>query len=622
MDGITVKVTGILANPPANTDFPIKAILSYVTLKNLVPMNDWRVIWDNNYCFVQLRDNASPNQFDQLLSGFTDNHLKAGTPGLDLLLQPLKQVHYDSRLGNFTGHTFSKDLILALSLIGLFLLVIACVNFINLTTAQAVKRAREVGVRKTLGGNRGQLVMQFLGETSITTFLALGSSLLLTTTCLSLINGLLDVQLSASQLFSAKMMFGVFATFVFVSFLSGFYPALVLSGFRPINVLKGAVLTGQQKGTLFRRGLVVFQFAIAQMLIIGTLVVASQMDYFKNSDLGFKKDAVLMARFPNDSLGLTKMDYLRNELHKIAGVKEVSFSASPVAGGGWATDLRLPANISNVADEVVVMKPADTSYFTIFGLQLVAGRRYFASDTVRELVVNEAVVRGLHIRDPKDAIGKIVNIDRKLSPIVGVVKDFHSNSLRDPIDPVVLTTMKWRYGMVNVKIDLKQATAITADMERIWNKSFPESTFEYGFLDQFIANYYTQENQLSQLYKIFSGLAIFISCLGLFGLISFMAVQRRKEIGIRKVLGAPVHQMILLLSKEFALLIVIAFLIATPVAWYFMHQWLQQYTFRIGMGAGFFIATILCSLCIAWLTVGYTAIKAARANPVNSLRTE
>jgi ABC-type antimicrobial peptide transport system permease subunit len=478
MDGITVKVTGILDNPPVNTDFPITAILSYATLDKLTQMNDWGSISDPNYCFVQLQDNASPARFDHLLTGFTDRHIRAINPGYDLVLQPLKEIHYDSRLGNFTGRTF-------------------------------------------------------------------------------------------------------------------------------------------------RRSLVVFQFVIAQMLIIGTLVVASQMDYFRNADLGLKKDAIITARFPNDSLGLTKMDHLRNELYKTTGIIDVSFSKFAPAGiNGWYTDLRLPANKTPVPEEVVEMKPADTSYFNVYGLQLLAGRRYFSSDTMRELVVNEAVLRGLHIRDPKDAIGRIVNVAGRLSPIVGVVKDFHTNSLRDPINYVVLTTMRNDYSLVNVKIDLNNAKSVIANMESLWNKNFPDYVFEYSFIDQDIAKYYKQENQLSQIYKIFAGIAIFISCLGLFGLISFMAVQRKKEIGIRKVLGAPVRHIVVMLSKEFALLIVIAFLISAPIAWYFMQQWLQQYTYRITLGTEFFIATILSSLCIAWLTVGYTAIKAARANPVNSLRTE
>jgi len=231
-------------------------------------------------------------------------------------------------------------------------------------------------------------------------------------------------------------------------------------------------------------------------------------------------------------------------------------------------------------------------------------------------------VRNLGFRKPQDIIGEMVNVDGKTCPVVGVVKDFHVNSLRDPINPVVMTTIRNGYGLANIQMNMSKAKVVIATMEKIWNKNFPDYVFEYNFLDKSIADYYKQENQLSQLYKIFSGLAIFISCLGLYGLISFMAVQRRKEIGIRKVLGAPVKSIVLMLSKEFSMLIILAFVIASPIAWYLMHQWLQQYTYRIMIGIWFFAATILCSLFIAWITVGYTAIKAALANPVKSLRTE
>lgn len=390
-----------------------------------------------------------------------------------------------------------------------------------------------------------------------------------------------------------------------------------------MSVLKGALTSDNKKGVFFRRGLVVFQFVIAQALIIGTLVVASQMDYFRNADMGFRKHAVINAGFPGDSLSRTKVDLLRNELNKIPGIENVSFSTfAPSAGGGWYTDLRINNNNSDRPDMIVAMKPADTSFFRLYNLLIVAGRIYFPSDTMREFVVNETVVRKLGIQKPQSAIGKLINVNGKTFPIVGVVKDFHVNSLRDPVDAVVLTTMKDQYGLANIKIDLTKAKTVIASMENIWNKNFPDFVFEYNFLDQSIADYYKQENRLSQLYKIFSGIAIFISCLGLYGLISFMAIQRKKEIGIRKILGAPVRDIVIMLSKEFTILITIAFLIASPIAWYFMHQWLQQYTYRIMMGLWFFVVTILCSLCIAWLTVGYTAIKAAVANPVKSLRTE
>jgi len=310
-------------------------------------------------------------------------------------------------------------------------------------------------------------------------------------------------------------------------------------------------------------------------------------------------------------------------LYKIPGIEDVSLSTfSPAAGGGWYTDLRLPSNHTNSPDMIVTMKPADTSYFGLYGLQLVAGRIYYPSDTMREFVVNETVIRKLGIPKPQSAIGKLINVNGQIFPIVGVVRDFHVNSLRDPIDPTVLTTMRGAYGLVNVKISLDKAKAIIAAMQKTWDRNFPDFVFEYSFLDKSIEEYYRQENQLSQLYKIFSGIAIFISCLGLYGLIAFMAARRRKEIGIRKVLGAPVSNIVIMLSKEFTFLIALAFLIASPIAWYFMHQWLQQYTYRIPIAAWFFIATIFGSLCIAWLTVGYTAIRAAVANPVKSLRTE
>src|SRR4030095_4176083 len=430
---LPIKVTGILNNPPSNTDFPLGVVLSYATLVKNVDMNNWGNISDQNYCFVQLPANYSQEQFNKLLIRFVDNHIKPVNPNYDLILQPLNEIHYDERLGNFNGRTFSKDLILALSLIGLFLLIIACVNFINLTTAQAINRAREVGVRKVLGGNRAQLMLQFLGESGITSFLALIGSIIIVFICLPFLNSLLEIHLSISVLYSAKLILIMFCTLLLVTFLSGFYPALVLSGFNPVNVLKSGVSADNKKGILFRRGLVVFQFVIAQALIIGTLVVASQMDYFRTADMGFNKEAVINAGIPDDSLSRTKIDLLQNELYKVPGIENISFSMfAPTGGGGWYTDLRTINNKSNSPDMIVSMKGADTSFFRLYNLQLVAGRIYFPSDTMREFVVNETVIRNLGIQNPQKAIGKLINVNGRTFPIVGVVKDFHVNSLRDP----------------------------------------------------------------------------------------------------------------------------------------------------------------------------------------------
>lgn len=620
--GTSMKVTGILNNPPANTDFPLSVVVSYATLVKSLNPHDWQSISDNNYCFVQLNKGASVNQFQHMLDRFTDKHIKAVNPGYFLSLQPLNDIHYDGRYGNFTGRTFSKDLVLALSIIGIFLLVIACVNFINVTTAQAINRAREVGVRKVLGSSRRQLIWQFLGETFMITIFALIGSAIIALVCLPAVNSLLDIHLAVTSLFNTQFVLFIVLALVVVTFLSGFYPALIISGFKSINVLK-STFTSNTKGISLRRALVVFQFVIAQALIIGTLVVAAQMNYFTNADLGFEKNAIINAGIPGDSLSRTKMSVLYNELRKVRGVQGVSFSTFSPGHSGWYTDLRTPENHSKTTpDMVIAMMPADTNYFHLYNLQLMAGRVYFPSDTMREFVVNETVARNLGYKDPQQAIGKVINVNGSLCPIVGVVKNFNVSSLHDSIGPVVLSTIKGAYGLANIKINMSNAKTTIAAMQNIWNRLFPDYIFEYNFLDQTIANYYKQENELAILYKIFSAIAIFISCLGLYGLIAFMAVQRRKEIGIRKVLGAPIHDIVIMLSKEFTKLIILAFLIASPIAWYYLHQWLQQYAYRINIRSWFFLITGLSSLLIAWLTIGYIVVKAALANPVKSLRTE
>ncbi len=618
-----MKVTGILDDPPVNTDFPLKVVVSYATLVKQVNMNNWINISDDNYCFVLLRPQYTAAQFDNLLPAFITKHMPPDHAGYNIRLQPLKEMHYDERFGNFNGRTFSRELITALSLIGLFLLIIACVNFINLSTAQAINRSREVGVRKVLGGRRGQLLLQFLGETSLICFIALILAMTTATIMLPFLNGLLETRLAIDVLQNHGIQLFMIVVFLSVTVLSGFYPAMVLSGFNPINALKSKIIAHSAKGISLRRALVVLQFVIAQALVIGTLVVVSQMNYFKNADLGFNKTAIINVPFPGDSLSRTKLGMLRDQLIREPGIKEVSFSAgAPTGGGDWYTDLQLPTNHTEKADLIVGMKIADTAYFGIYKLQMAAGRIYFPSDTMKEFVVNETLLKNLALGSPQDAIGKNIRIDGRMHPIVGVVRDFHVNSLRDPIGPIVMTTIQDAYGSVNIQLQPGKTNASVAAVASVWNKIYPDFVFEYSFIDQAVADYYKQENQLSQLYKIFSGIAIFISCLGLYGLISFMAVRRNREIGIRKVLGATPGNIVFLLSREFTLLITIAFLIACPFAWYFMVKWLQQYSFRIDLGAGFFILTILASLIIAWLTVGYSAIRAATANPVKSLRTE
>jgi putative ABC transport system permease protein len=621
------KVTGILKNPPANTDFPLSVVVAYTALQNTYIKNnltDWVSTFGGAYTFVVLPPELSPSKFNAQLISFAKKHKPAEYSKDAFVTQPLSEIHYDDRFGNYRGHTFSHDLITALSLIGLFLLLIACVNFINLATAQAVNRSKEVGVRKVLGSNRSQLAFQFLGETALITVAATIIAVVIAASTLPFLNKLLEVKMSMNFIFNPLLILFVVIVAILVTFLSGLYPAIILSGFNPITALKTRITSKMIGGISLRRALVVLQFAIAQLLIIGMLIVVSQMNFFRNASLGFDKAAIINVPFPGDSISKIKVDYVRNQLLANTDIVSASFSfGSPSSESNWNSDFKFDHS-TKTTNFSANLKWADPDYFKTYKLQFVAGRPYFSSDTVREFVVNETLLRKLGVRNPQDAIGKEINFwdGNKVANIVGVIRDFNSYSLREPMAAVVLSTWKDVYQTINIKIKPGAEKAILPFVEKLWNESFPDYVYEYHFLDETIANFYRQENQLSMLYKIFAAIAIFISCLGLYGLVSFMAVQRTKEVGIRKVLGATAQHIVYLLSKEFTLLIIIAFIISAPVAYYIMHKWLQNYTYRIPLTASIFLLAIVSSIIIAWITVGQRAIKAAIANPVKSLRTE
>jgi putative ABC transport system permease protein len=621
------KITGILKNVPANTDFPLSVVVSFNTMEKgstQRQLSDWVSTFGGSYCFIQLPGSFPVEKFNRELVTFAKRH-KPETSSKDYYLaQPLSDIHYNKDFGNFRNHTFSKSLITALELIGLFLILVACVNFVNLATAQAINRSKEVGVRKVLGGNRNQLAFQFLSETAVITVFSMIVALLIAFAALPFLNVLLSVKMEMSFVKDPSLLIFIVSVIAGVTMLSGLYPAFVLSSFNPVTALKSRIAAKSTGGISLRRVLVVLQFSIAHILIIGTLIVVSQMNYFNNASLGFDKAAIVNVNIPNDSISNTKIDFLRNELKSNPDIQNVSFSfASPASNGNWNTDFRFDHQISNT-NFSASLKWADVDYFKTYNMQFVAGEPYRESDTVNGFVVNEALLEKLSIHDPKQAIGKEINMwdGQMVAPIVGVVKNFNSNSLRDPVEPVLLANKKEDYSTINIKIVKGKETAVLPYVEKLWNQAFPDYVYKFQFLDEKIANFYAQENQLAKLYKIFAGIAILISCLGLYGLVSFMAVQRTKEVGIRKVLGASVSNIVYLLSKEFSLLIIIAFVIAAPVAWYIMHQWLQNYTYRIQLGAPIFILAILSSIVIAWITVGHRAVKAAIANPVKSLRTE
>jgi len=623
-----LKVSGVLATIPANTDFQLRLVVAYgtgATGSIMATNTDWEDRTNSGFgCYILMPPNISVNNFNQQLSAYS-RKVESPDDKDSHIIQPLSAVHYDTKTGNYSNKAISQELLNVLWLIAAFILLIACVNFINLSTAQAVNRAKEVGVRKVLGSKKSQLQIQFIVETFLIVTVAVMLAAVITILALPYANQLLELSLSFNILSNSAVILFLLAATIIVTALAGFYPSIVLSRFNPVNALKSKVTANSAKGISLRRGLVVFQFIIAQALIIGTLIIVQQMNYFIDQPLGFDKDAIINVPFRVDSLRISRLDYLKNQLLSVNSVHAVSFSSNtPVedANDMWST-FRFD-HATKEEDFKAITKFADTEYVPAYKLQLVAGRNLQPSVYTREFLVNESLVKSLGLKKPEDILNKEIGIwgDKIKCPVVGVLKDFNDRSFRNVLAPLLITTNVTMYSQAGIKLETKNISSTLQSVKTIWEQTFPNFVYEYRFLDDKIAGFYKQENQLAQLYKIFAAIAIFLSCLGLYGLASFMAVQRIKEVGIRKVLGATAGNIVYLFSKEFIILISIAFLIAAPLAWYFMNKWLQDYVYRIDISWWIFIIGGVVSIIIALATVSFQGIKAAVANPVKSLRTE
>lgn len=621
-----LKVSGILADIPDNTDFHLKLAVSLGTsyIATLMKQStNWKETTPAFGCYVLLLPNTSAGNFNQQLNTYAQK-VQAPENKDSRIIQPLNDVHYDTETDNYSNKTISRQLLNVLWLIAAFILAIACVNFINLSTAQAVNRSKEIGVRKVLGSNKAQLQVKFVIETFLLVIIAVILATGITLLALSSINKLLELSISYSIISSRTIILFLLVVTVAVTLLAGFYPSVVLSRFNPVTVLKNKNAAGSAKGISLRRGLVVFQFIIAQALIIGTMVIVQQMDYFMNQPLGFDKDAIITVPYRVDSTRMARMDFIRNII-AVNGVKSISFSSNtPVEGGNdnWTT-LKYDHAIKE-SDFSAITKFADHEYVPTYKLQLVAGRNLKKSPFTQEFLVNESLVKSLGLKKPEDILNKEIAIWNGLikCPVVGVLKDFNDRPSQYGVAPLIISTNMTMYDQANIKISTTNMAATLQYIKNVFEKSFPDFVYDYKFLDEKIGGFYKQENQLAQLYKIFAAIAIFLSCLGLYGLASFMAVQRIKEVGIRKVLGASAANIVYLFSKEFIILITIAFVIASPIAWYYMYTWLQNYVYRISIGWYLFAIGGLAAILIALATISFQAIKAARANPVKSLRTE
>lgn len=619
----TFTVTGVVRDHPENKDITSDLFLSLATLKDIYPdvakemIGNWGFINSTNSVYVALQEGANSADVEHDINQLSIKAQGAEMAGpYHFMMLPLDEVHFD---GRFAG-VIQRSLLITLGIIGLLLIIIACVNFINMATAQSFKRAKEIGTRKVLGSSPVAIFVQFISETSYIVVFATLLSFVIVAGTLPVLNNWLQMRLSFNVFTDYRLTAFIAIVLILIIFIAGSYPALILSRFRPVNALKNQVGDQTQTAGFTRKGLIVMQNIIAQVLLISTILITMQVRYLKNADIGFNKNAVLMLPVPANDKG--KTDYLRNRLLANPAIKNVSFchnapSSTNGNGGSIKYDSR---DWEKFAGGTLV---GDAAYIKTFGIRLVAGSNIAESDTAREYLVNEELMRKLGVKDPQQIIGKRFtagDLSNNPGTIVGVVKDFHAKSLYTPIGPEYITTSRNRYQYAGVKISSGNPSAVIDFIKKEWQSVYPDNVFEYRFLDQQIADFYQKEDLLTKLITSSAVIAIFISCLGLLGLISLLTLQRTKEIGIRKVLGASVANITKLLTLDFLKLVITAVIIASPIAWLMMSKYLQNFAYRIDIKWWVFVITAFAALLIAFVTVGFQSIKAAMTNPVESLR--
>jgi len=629
-------VTAVYRDAPNNTQLKPDMLLSYASFVKRTtdstgrgPETAW--LWDGCLTYLLLRKDADPaaveKKFKPIVDKFTAADMKRYNAAVNYSLQPFDKIHlYSHYMGEPEANGDGKTVYLLLG-IAFFIAVIAWVNYINLATARAINRAKEVGIRKTVGSQRGQLIIQFLSESALLNVFALLLALLIVAIALPGFNRLSGQELSFSLFSKTNFWLSLGLLVVVGTFFSGIYPAFVLSGFTPIEVLKGK-MTATTKGSLLRKGLVVFQFTASLFLLIGTLAVYQQIKFMRKQSLGINIDQTLVVKPPTvltDSTYIRDMHALKESLNKQTTVKGVTVSTSiPGEAVGWnAGGIKLVGTEESTQKQYRVIG-MDYDYMKLYGIKLVAGRtfsREFGSDE-HSVLFNKKGFEQLGLNKPEDAIGKKIDFWGQQYTIVGVTDNFHQQSLRESIEPLIFRLIPDIRGYISVKTTAANASHTIATVKGEWNKFFPGNTFEYFFLDDHFDHQYKADQKFGQVFGLFTSLAILVACLGLFGLASFTTIQRTKEIGIRKVLGASVIQILKLLYREFAFLLVIAFVLAVPIAWYVVSNWLQGYAFRINIGWLYFLLPFMTIVVIALLTVSFQSIKAAVANPVKSLRTE
>ena len=619
---VVTTIVGVVADAPGPTDTPVQMLVSLPTAYQIGidkrMAEDWYVPNSTNRVYARLKDPSAINELQQAMPAFRKKYYGKSAHFFHFIIQPFADLHTD--VLRDPVHAIRLPLLGSLGIIGLLLVVVACINFVNLSTVQALRRSKEIGVRKTLGSSRGQLIWQFLVETALIVGLAIGLSLLFTRLMLSLFADW--VQLPLRLHFDGVTVGFIGLLAVGTLLLAGSYPAFVLSGFSPWAALTGSLKTTSGGGLALRRMLVVAQFTVCQVLLLCALVVTRQTHYMQQANPGFTKDNVVIVDLPYNQKA--RHDAFKQKLLAYAGVRSVSLSvvppATPVMYGGQVKFNGKPDwEKFPIRDRL-----ADADYLRTYGLHLLAGRNITPGDTIRDYVINETLMRKLGYQNPEQILGKLLlhYLSHVPLPIVGVVKDFYQKSLRDEISPCVIACWPEWYRKAGVRIAGQNMTQTLDQLQKSWRDVFPDEVFAYQFLNDEVANMYKTETLIVRLVNAFTILVILIGCLGLYGLVSYVVAQRRKEIGIRKVLGASVSSVVALLSIDFLKLVLVAIVLASPLAYYAMDRWLQDFAYRIDVSWWVFLLGGLLAVGIALLTVSFQSIRAALVNPVKSLRSE
>ncbi|HEU5052078.1 MAG TPA: ABC transporter permease [Hanamia sp.] len=629
-------ITGVYKDFPENTQLRPDLLLSYSTFVKQTtdslgngPETAWE--WDGCLTYLLLHKNVDPKEvekkFPPIVDKFVGADMKKFNSAVVYKLQPLTDIHLYSHYMLEPGETGNAKTVYLLLGIAFFIVIIAWVNYINLATARAITRAKEVGVRKVVGSRRKQLILQFLSESAVMNGIALILALLIVMLSIRGFDALSGQHLSFALLAKSQFWLSLSALFIVGVFLSGLYPAFVLSSFRPAEVLKGTMGSSRQ-GTLLRKSLVVFQFAASLFLLIGTVMVYQQIEYMRRQSLGINIDQTLVVNRPSVGIHSTfsgKMTSFKNELSQNTAIKDITVSTSiPGSPVGWnAGGIKLVG-----ADEITQKQyrviGVDYDYMKTYGLKVIAGRQFsksFGGDD-STVIFNRKAVEQLGFNKPEEALNKRIDFWGGRYTIIGVTDNFHQQSLQDAYEPLILRLIPDVNGYLSVKTTGANAGTVINAVKADWNKFFPGNTFDYFFLDEHFNDQYKADRRFGKVFGLFTSLAILVACMGLFGLASFTTLQRTTEIGIRKVLGASVVNILKLLYREFASLLLISFLIAAPLAWLAASTWLQGYAFRMNIKWTYVILPFITIAAIALITVSFQSVKAAVANPVKSLRTE